>query len=266
MLSIFEKAMVRLAGNPRSQRWIERVVLRGQMLMGIGAGGNVLHSGEGITVELLCRYCSPPYCIFDVGSNTGQFAGLLLQRIGGQGFCLHCFEPAAEAFAILRDKFGVDPRFRLNPLALGSKRGQQTLYYDKPGSQLASLTKRNLEHFHLPFDKSEPVDVGTLDGYCAEHSVERIHLMKVDVEGHELDVFRGGAGMFERGKIDMVSFEFGGCDIDTRTFFRDFHTFFQGVRMSLHRITASGYLHPVPLYREVLEQFRTTNYLAVRIP
>ena len=57
--------------------------------------------------------------------------------------------------------------------------------------------------------------------------MEDIDLLKLDVEGHELEVLRGGVRMFAQRRVKMVSFEFGGCNIDSRTYFRDFYYFFQ---------------------------------------
>ena len=60
----------------------------------------------------------------------------------------------------------------------------------------------------------------------------------------------------------MVSFEFGGCDIDTRTFFQDFWYFFRERGMgNVHRMTPTGFLAAVNRYDENYEQFRTTNFL-----
>ena len=50
-------------------------------------------------------------------------------------------------------------------MALGKEIGEMTLYYNKPGSGLASLSKRRLEHFNIDFDESEIVKVDTLDHY-----------------------------------------------------------------------------------------------------
>lgn len=69
--------------------------------------------------------------------------------------------------------------------------------------------------------------------------------------------------MFQRRAIKSVQFEFGGCNIDTRTFLQDFFYFFKQHRMRIHRITPFGYLQPLTAYREIDEQFRTTNFLAI---
>lgn len=43
--------------------------------------------------------------------------------------------------------------------------------------------------------------------------------------------------MFERGAIDRVTFEFGGCNIDTRTYFQDYWYFFKTFGFRVFRIT-----------------------------
>ena len=70
--------------------------------------------------------------------------------------------------------------------------------------------------------------------------------------------------MFSKNAIDIVTFEFGGCNIDTRTFFQDFWYFFVDVNMKLFRISPAGYLVHIQSYKESDEQYRTTNYIATK--
>jgi len=200
--------------------------------------------------------------VFDVGANCGDYLQLALTELANRQTVIHAFEPSSAAFAELEKRFGGKSGIVLNNLALGDKPGQQTLYYDKPGSELSSLHSRKLDHHGIDFSGSELVQVDTLDEYCHTCGVERIDLLKLDVEGHELSVLKGAAQMFKRLAIGMVSFEFGGCNIDSRTYFRDFFDFFAMRHMKLARVTASGHLHPIPRYEEALEQFRTTCFVA----
>jgi len=62
----------------------------------------------------------------------------------------------------------------------------------------------------------------------------------------------------------MCSFEFGGCNLDSRTFLRDYFEFFDKYNMKIFRITPSGTLVSLSRYHEHLERFTTTNYVAVR--
>jgi len=231
--------------------------------MGIGSGGGVSSSGEQSIFHVLEQRIKPPYCIFDVGSNKGQFLSLILDNVSASDFSVHCFEPGHETFAILLESSQKDKRIKLNNIGLGKEKGEFVLHYDSAGSGLASLTKRKLDHFNINFNKKEKVEINTIDNYCSENSIDHIHLLKIDIEGHELDALSGAKEMFASKSIDIVTFEFGGCNIDTRTFFQDFWYFFNEANFKIFRITPSGYLYPLESYKEIYEQFRTINFIAI---
>ncbi len=262
-VSALLKLLVAVSGNGAVQQFLHRNVRVSHYLMGIGSGAAVSSSGEAAVFDVLRRTCPSPYCVFDVGANQGQFLGLTLGQPGSSAWTVHCFEPAAGTFELLARAWGADVRVQLNRCAIGREPGSARLFFDRVGSGLSSLTRRRLDHFGISFDQSEEVAVTTVDRYCAERGIDRINLLKIDVEGHELDVLSGANGLLEKRGIDVVMFEFGGCNIDTRTFFQDFWYLFSAAGMSLFRITPSGYLWPVRAYDEMHEQFRTMNYIAV---
>jgi FkbM family methyltransferase len=263
-MEVFDKLIQRASANFVAQRILEKVVSKCHRLMGIGSGGDVFNSGERAVIELMAKKYIQPYCVFDVGSNTGQFLSLLLRTLGKKRVNVHCFEPSSTAFEVLQRKAAGEASVKANNFGLASERKERVLFYDKPGSGLASLTRRRLDHFGIQFDHSEAVRMDTLDNYCFENKFERIHFLKVDVEGHEMEVLRGGEAIFSSNAIEMVLFEFGGCNIDIRTFMQDFFYFFRERHMNLYRITPSGYLYPLESYKEMQEQFITTNFLAMR--
>ena len=104
----------------------------------------------------------------------------------------------------------------------------------------------------------------TLDGFCAEHDIQEIGYLKIDVEGHELSVLRGAQGMLSKKRVRFVQFEFGEANIDSRTFMRDFFELL-GADFEFYRIVSDG-LYKVSTYHSNLEVFATINYLAVRKP
>ena len=87
------------------------------------------------------------------------------------------------------------------------------------------------------------------------------NILKMDVEGHELDVLIGAKQSLN--SIEIIQFEFGGCNIDTRTFLQDFWYFLQDRNFELFRVTPRG-VRLINNYQESDEIFSTTNYIAVR--
>ena len=102
-----------------------------------------------------------------------------------------------------------------------------------------------------------------IDTYCDERGIEQIDFVKMDIEGHELMALKGCAGLLERGHIRALSFEFGGCNIDSRTYFQDFWYLLRGVNFRLYRVLPDSSLLRIKSYTEQLEVFTTTNYFAV---
>jgi hypothetical protein len=150
----------------------------------------------------------------------------------------------------------------LNNCGLGKEKGELQLYYDAEESG-GSLTKRRLNHMGIDYSQSETVTIDTLDNYCENNGISCIDLLKADIEGHELDLFLGAKRMFQTGSVRIATFEFGGCNIDTHTYFQDYFYYFKEMNMDLYRITPSGYLYPINGYSERQEQFQTTNFAAI---
>ena len=203
---------------------------------------------------------SRPESFVDIGANVGNYTAEVLKRCPDVR-CL-VIEPAKLNMSKLRERFGGQPHMALRQCALASESGHRTLYSDIEGSGLASLTKRDLVHRDIDMELREDVQTMRFDELSSTWLMPggRIDYVKIDVEGHELEVL---AGFGERlRQVRLVQFEFGGCNIDTRTFMRDFWTFFDKNGFLLYRITASG-PRRIWRYSEALEFFVTTNFVAV---
>jgi hypothetical protein len=112
----------------------------------------------------------------------------------------------------------------------------------------------------MDFSFTENVEVTTLDLFCESVAISPIAI-KIDVEGHELDVLAGATNVLAGVKV--IQFEFGGTDIDTRTFFQDFFYLLVPLGFRLWRHSPRG-LIPVTEYSERLEIFFYTNYFAIK--
>ncbi len=200
-----------------------------------------------------------PRLAIDVGGNIGEYSAELRRR--NPDLEIHTFEPASTNIAKLAERFDQDQRIHIIPCGLSDAASSATLYANEPGSGLGSLTRRNLDHLNVTFDHQEDVRLMRFDTYWAGELGSRpIDIVKIDVEGHEMATLAGFGDALDQTKL--VQFEFGGCNIDTRTYFRDFWTFLTGKGFTIFRITPLG-AAPVTRYRESDEFFSTTNFVAV---
>jgi methyltransferase, FkbM family len=206
----------------------------------------------------------PPKVFIDIGAHHGLYTKQLLQKF--PDIECHLFEPSSRNIKVLKDEFGISKKILVNQYALSNKKTKAKLYSNTPGSVIGSLTKRRLDHFkrleHRGYDwemnEIEEVNLIRFDNYWDENKY--IDFVKIDVEGHELEVLQGFGNLIKITKL--IQFEFGGCNIDTRTFFQDFWYFFQEMNFLIYRITPRGW-SLIEFYSPREENFMTTNYETV---
>lgn len=146
-------------------------------------------------------------------------------------------------------------------IGLGEDNKSLTLYSDKTGSGLASLFQRDLDHFDLHLDSKEDVSIRTIDSFCKENSIQKIDFLKLDIEGNEINALIGAKDMLASSSISFIQFEFGGSNIDSRTYFHDFYTILND-KYHIYRILKDG-VRKIDRYTEFNELFGVTNYIAV---
>jgi len=240
---------------------LERLEQSARLGQGKGWGSSTVSQEVNAALSLLSPNEMNSLVALDVGANVGCWTSAFLKATPNAK--IYAFEPSKTAFHILQQTLGNDERVHLINRALGAEEGDKTLFADAAGSGLGSLTKRKLDHLNIDFGYSETVAVTTLDQWIAANPTGGGSLiLKMDVEGHELDVLHGAAITLEN--ISVVQFEFGGCNIDTRTYFQDFFYFFEEAGFRLFRLGPKG-LSLVANYKEIDEVFTTTNYFAQRL-
>lgn len=225
--------------------------------MNIGINGNIEETGELNVIESLkASGFIGGGCLFDVGANKGDYTLALSDAFPDA--IVHSFEPSHYTFNLLFQNIGGRRGVVINNFGLGEHKENLELYSDCEGSGLASIYKRDLDYLGISMDKSEMVCIDTLDHYCEENNIHTIDFLKLDVEGNELNVLRGAKKMLESGCIYRIQMEFGGCNIDSRTFFRDFWNMLH-CRYRVYRVLKDG-LWEIKRYTERLELFSMTTY------
>jgi FkbM family methyltransferase len=188
--------------------------------------------------------------VFDVGANVGVWLLGVARRAGETG-SVHAFEPVPENLARLRTHLSLNALdfVRVDPRVLSSEPGEVP-FFPSPTSNsgMGSLVRHH--------SAAEPVWVTatTLDLYCQEHSIGRVDFLKVDVEGAELLVFRGGARLLAAADAPAIMFEaddslaagLSSSTAATKEFLKDFgyHTFhFTGTRLEPIALSATHTNH-----------------------
>lgn len=204
--------------------------------------------------------------IFDVGANVGEWTASLLHIAEEQGrgeVFVHCFEPSPFTFLQLQStlqKIG-DEKVYLANLGMGNMKENRDLHITHDGAGTNSLYKRRLEGLDISYDRSETIQMTAVDTYCSENNIFHINFLKIDVEGHELAVVEGAKAMLQRGAIDYIQFEYGGCWIDSRILFIDMYDLLTGFGYVVGKIMPSG-IEFYNKYDQRLESFQMANFLA----
>lgn len=130
--------------------------------------------------------------IIDIGANRGQFA--LFARDHFPSADVICFEPLENARTVLGQVFAHDTKVKVLPYALGSRRGEADLHVTRSddSSSLLPVTARQREAFPQSEEVArETVTVARLDEVLSGDQIRRPCLVKIDVQGGELDVLQG---------------------------------------------------------------------------
>ena len=238
-----------------SPRFLAMFELELQRVQGKGFDGGINYEVK-IASDFLGAIGATDIVVLDIGANVGDYSAAILRVFPKAK--IFAFEPSSYALTVLQERFKGNDSVTIVPYALGSSNSMKTLWSDVAGSGLASLSKRRLNPFDTGFNVSEQVEVITLDSWVDNTKILP-SFIKIDVEGHELDVLKGGSKTLS--KVHLVQFEFGGANIDSRTFFRDLWYLLTEIGFDIYRISPNGLIH-ISRYSESDECFAYSNFFA----
>ena len=161
--------------------------------------------------------------VVDVGANQGNYTKEAVHI--NPGLKVYAFEPHPITFSVMTGNLAGYRNVALINKGLSSTRGVLTLY-DYPnqdGSAHASLFEDVITEIHgSGVAVAHEVELITLDEFVASEQIAEISLLKIDVEGNELEVLRGAINTLSQDKIKAIHFEFNEMNVVSRSFFRDF--------------------------------------------
>ena len=193
--------------------------------------------------------------IFDVGANIWWYT-VMCNNVFGRDCIIHSFEPSKKTFQELEKNTKIIPNITRN-----EKMQHKKLYYDQECSWISSLYKRDLNYIWINMDKSESILINTLDTYIEKQKIEKITLLKLDIEWYEIQALLWWEKALKDKKIQNIQFEFWWTGIDSRIYFKDFWNMLN-TNYNIYRILPK-WLHKITKYSERLEIFSCANFLCV---
>jgi FkbM family methyltransferase len=162
---------------------------------------------EPQTAELFETTLQPGDVCFDVGANVGYFSALALNRVGHKGIVC-AFEAEAGNFSRLSGLQALNPEydFRIHHRAVADAESKSILYIsENPGWH-------SLERDFTPITRIDTQEVETisLDGFCRRENFSHqgcIKLLKIDVEGAEVQVLRGACQLLAGQWAQLIHIE-----------------------------------------------------------
>ena len=144
---------------------------------------------------------SPNDLVFDVGANRGNRVKIFVQL----GAKVVAIEPQKACYTFLKRRFG--RKIIVIPKGAGEKEDKK-LFYIADSSVLSSFSEDFIESTQksgrfkqFKWNKSEYIDITTLDSLIQEYGIPQ--LIKIDVEGYELEVLKGLSY-----SVNYISFEY----------------------------------------------------------
>lgn len=168
--------------------------------------------------------------IFDVGANDGRTIMRWRRHLGATR--VYAFEPVGSTYRTLAKRTGDIPQVKLFQLGLGEKAERRKIYLHEASALNSFYADR------VSADTTEEVEVETLDTIVEREKVGTIQLLKIDAEGHDLDVLKGATRSLEQGKFEIIQVE-AGFEVPGKSeaSLSDFTKFLRPFGYFLHAIT-----------------------------
>ncbi len=223
---------------------------------------NLIDSGD---FKVIQQCINSNQVIFDVGANVGAWSQAVLKHCPDAK--LHIFEPAPPIYQQLLKNCAYRMQagnMSFNNMALSNQESlQRFCFYPQQPKWSTFYRRLDIEaQYNLSSPQLIPVLQTTLDLYSQRNSINRIHFLKIDVEGSEFDVLQGAYNLIKQGKIDYLQFEYGGSYKNAKITLKQIFEFLTKHRYIIFKIHPNR-LEYIPEFVPSSENFEYSNFLAV---
>jgi FkbM family methyltransferase len=160
--------------------------------------------------------------VLDAGANCGATSVFFARHYPDAA--IHSFEPGSAPRAILRRNTDDYANIQVHPIGLHSIDQVVPLYKGGEDDILGSIFRRDIN-----IDESEPVSLRAAGAWAAENAVDRIDVLKVDVEGCEVDVLESLADLLPTVKVLYVEYDSRQARRDVERLLENTHELYIGM-------------------------------------
>lgn len=146
------------------------------------------------------KVIKPHFTTFDIGANFGYFGLLAAQQTHTQGSHTIFFEANTALIPFINKTLSINNYLEFSEIenvAISDKKGSLRLHVLK--DYVASSSVHSLEHLNryvgekitLKEDRLLDIPAISIDDYCKTKSIQKVNLIKMDIEGYEDVAYRG---------------------------------------------------------------------------
>jgi len=208
MIKNIEKFLIKTLAKNHLVKLVDLFLHFSLKLKGYKNFGNFDETGETYLINLLKKN-KIKYCL-DIGAHNGEYSKKLLNI---NVLKVIAFEPMKVSFGKLRKLKKLYPNnFECFNFALSNQNGFKKIYFTNKNSQLASLIKNLKEINFLKKKKiyNQKVKTIPLDFFVKQNKklfTKKIDFVKIDTEGNDLNVIRGGFKFFRKHNPKFIQIE-----------------------------------------------------------
>lgn len=196
--------------------------------------------------------------IFDIGANKGLWCDELL-KVSKNLHHVHLFDANKNLVNFLKSKYSEHSNINIEHAVFFSEIEKNLNFFIDQNNQ-NSGSNSIYKHYYL--EKSIEVNLTskTVDHYCEKNKIEDILLMKIDVEGAEIDILNGAKNMFLNQRIQFTQIEYNQTWIKSGKSLSDLFKLCEKSSLQIYRV-CKNFLIPIPFYHYTLDDFNLQNLL-----